>query len=81
MIGKVYGEPCECGFKRQRGGINISNLIYILLYYSYATYLLPINYVVKILICGCFTWKGNVWTIVYVFVDAANYVDFCPRTI
>ena len=36
---------------------------------------------VKILIFDCFMGKINVLVIVYIFVVAGNYVDFCPRTI
>ena len=30
---------------------------------------------------GWFMWKSNVLVILYIFVVAGNYVDFCPRTI
>lgn len=38
------------------------------------------NYLVKIFMFGCFMWKRNV-LVIYIFVVAENYVDFCPRTI
>ena len=40
-----------------------------------------LNYLVKIFMFGCFMWKRNVLMIIYIFVVAEAYVDFCPRTI
>ena len=40
-----------------------------------------VDYLVIKLMFGCFMWKRNVLVIIYFFVVAENYVDFCPRTI
>jgi len=50
-------------------------IIYLLLIHSI------FDYLVKELMFGGFMWKRNVLVIIYFFVVAENYVDFCPRTI